>query len=101
MLQNAELWMTTNEPSLLPKQRGAFIEHRQLQGVEFTCTSLECQGKDVSISCVEGKAPKDAKFDASWTEIACSHCGTRYLIEWSSSEGDGSTAVQRIEKRKI
>lgn len=96
MRKRCEFRMSTNEPTLIPKLRGEPIEHGQLLGVAFDCVTPGC----ISISWTEGRGPKSAQFDASWTEIVCVECGTRYLIEWPASDGDGTTVVQRILRKE-
>lgn len=94
---NAEERGSTNEPSVLPKKLSEHLEHGQFQGVHFRCTSALCEKKKTVIAFVEASAPKEAQFDAWWSEIACKECSTRYLIRWPASNEDGETRVQRIE----
>lgn len=95
---NAEFRGSTNADFCLPKKLSEHSEHGQLQGVHFCCTSPECRKKETVLAFVEGSAPKEAKFDEWWSEIACSVCDTRYLIRWPASDGDEATVVQRIEQ---
>jgi hypothetical protein len=92
MRKRCEYRMSTNEPSLLPKQRSGPIEHHQLLGVVFDCVTPKCN----PLSWTQGRGSKGDQYDTSWTEIVCVRCGTRYLIEWPASDGDGTTVVQRI-----
>ncbi len=97
LAQHAELKSSTNVEFLLPKNLGKQLQHADLQGVAFACTTSECEKKHINLAYADAKGPKDAKFNASWTEIKCTECSARYLIGWSASDGDGSMTVQRIE----
>lgn len=92
MPKRCELRMTTNEPSVLRKLRSKPLEHVQFLGVAFSCVTPGCR----TLSWTQGRGPKSDQYDASWTEIACAFCGTRYLIEWPASDGNDTTFVQRI-----
>ena len=91
--QNANWVGATNVELLLPTKCAEPLDHCQLQGVAFACTTAECKKNDVVLAYAEGKAPRNAKYSTSWTCLRCQCCDACYVIRWPSSDEDDSVIV--------